>query len=224
MHLLAALKAGLPRSIAEGLAKRSVVVVELWSARDPVGKLSAGEARQEQAGLGAASVGSTSTGRRRGRRADALSRQAAGCSRDARYSRPAKLTSRCLVSTTALHVRAGGRERDSPSAATSLDHAGRDRDDNATGRSDTGRSQPPARSQVDGTCPMAARGAMNSSFASRAKTAKSIAIMRAVDYGAECVVETEVFPPNAVTALRPGPYSSRTHARRPHSSPKRSRR
>ncbi len=36
---------------------------------------------------------------------------------------------------------------------------------------------------------------------------KSIAIMRAVDYGAECVVETEVFPPNVVTAVRAGPYT-----------------
>ena len=36
---------------------------------------------------------------------------------------------------------------------------------------------------------------------------RSVAIMRAIDYGAECIVETEVFPPNAVTALRPGPYT-----------------
>lgn len=36
---------------------------------------------------------------------------------------------------------------------------------------------------------------------------KSVAILRAVDYGAECIVETQVFPPNAVTAMRAGPYS-----------------
>ena len=36
---------------------------------------------------------------------------------------------------------------------------------------------------------------------------KSVAILRAVDYGAECVVETEVFPPNAATAMRTGPYT-----------------
>jgi hypothetical protein len=36
---------------------------------------------------------------------------------------------------------------------------------------------------------------------------QSVAIMRAVDYGAECVVETQVFPPNAVTAMRAGPYT-----------------
>jgi hypothetical protein len=36
---------------------------------------------------------------------------------------------------------------------------------------------------------------------------RSVAIMRAVDYGAQCIVETEVFPPNAVTAMRAGPYT-----------------
>src|SRR4029079_8320264 len=35
----------------------------------------------------------------------------------------------------------------------------------------------------------------------------SVAVMRAIDYGAQCIVETEVFPPNAATALRPGPYT-----------------
>ena len=39
------------------------------------------------------------------------------------------------------------------------------------------------------------------------KDGRSVAVMRAVDYGAECIVETEVFPPNAVTAIRPGPYT-----------------
>jgi hypothetical protein len=39
------------------------------------------------------------------------------------------------------------------------------------------------------------------------KDGRSVAVMRAVDYGVECIVETEVFPPNAVTALRPGPYT-----------------
>lgn len=38
------------------------------------------------------------------------------------------------------------------------------------------------------------------------RNGKSIAIMRAVDYGAECIVEAEVFPPNSVTAMRAGPY------------------
>jgi hypothetical protein len=36
---------------------------------------------------------------------------------------------------------------------------------------------------------------------------RSIAVMRAIDYGTECVIETEVYPPNAVTALRAGPYT-----------------
>jgi hypothetical protein len=56
-NLVAALKAGLPRSIAEALAKRPVVVVELWSSTDSVGKLSLGEAKQGAALAGAAFVG-----------------------------------------------------------------------------------------------------------------------------------------------------------------------
>lgn len=39
------------------------------------------------------------------------------------------------------------------------------------------------------------------------KEGRSVAKMRAVDYGDQCVVETEVFPPNAPTALRAGPYT-----------------
>jgi hypothetical protein len=55
--LVAALKAGLPRSIAVALAKRRVVVVELWAAADPVARLSLGEARAGAALAGAAFVG-----------------------------------------------------------------------------------------------------------------------------------------------------------------------
>jgi hypothetical protein len=36
---------------------------------------------------------------------------------------------------------------------------------------------------------------------------RSVAIMKAVDYGNQCIVETEVFPPNAATSVRPGPYA-----------------
>jgi hypothetical protein len=38
---------------------------------------------------------------------------------------------------------------------------------------------------------------------------KSIAIMRAIDYGDQCVVEAEVWPVGATTptAMRPGPYT-----------------
>lgn len=36
---------------------------------------------------------------------------------------------------------------------------------------------------------------------------RSVAVLRAVDYGSECVVETEVFPPNANAAMRAGPYT-----------------
>jgi hypothetical protein len=39
------------------------------------------------------------------------------------------------------------------------------------------------------------------------KDGKSIAVIRALDYGNECIVETEVHPPGSPTAVRPGPYT-----------------
>jgi hypothetical protein len=36
---------------------------------------------------------------------------------------------------------------------------------------------------------------------------RSVAVLRAVDYGDSCVVEAEVFPAGAVEAVRPGPYT-----------------
>ena len=36
---------------------------------------------------------------------------------------------------------------------------------------------------------------------------RSVAILRAVDYGTSCVVEAEVFPTNSADAVRPGPYT-----------------
>jgi hypothetical protein len=36
---------------------------------------------------------------------------------------------------------------------------------------------------------------------------RSVAVLRALDYGSQCVVEAEVFAPNAPTAKRPGPYT-----------------
>jgi hypothetical protein len=41
------------------------------------------------------------------------------------------------------------------------------------------------------------------------KEGRSVAILRAVDYGDSCVVEAEVFPvgPLGGSALRPGPYT-----------------
>ncbi len=39
------------------------------------------------------------------------------------------------------------------------------------------------------------------------KEGKSVAVMRAMDYGSECIVETQVFPPGSPTAVRPGPYT-----------------
>ena len=40
---------------------------------------------------------------------------------------------------------------------------------------------------------------------------RSVAILRAVDYGDSCIVEAEVYPLGAptATALRPGPYTFR---------------
>ena len=41
------------------------------------------------------------------------------------------------------------------------------------------------------------------------KDGRSVAVMRAVDYGTECIVETEVHPQSgrSVEAIRPGPYT-----------------
>ena len=36
---------------------------------------------------------------------------------------------------------------------------------------------------------------------------RSVVVLRAIDYGTECIVETEVWPPDAVTAMRAGPYA-----------------
>ena len=36
---------------------------------------------------------------------------------------------------------------------------------------------------------------------------RSIVILRAVDYGSSCVVETEVYPSESATATRAGPYT-----------------
>ena len=39
------------------------------------------------------------------------------------------------------------------------------------------------------------------------KDGRSVAILRAVDYGDTCVVEAEVFQPGAESAVKPGPYT-----------------
>ena len=39
------------------------------------------------------------------------------------------------------------------------------------------------------------------------KDGRSVAILRAVDYVSQCVVEAEVFPSGAQEAVRPGPYT-----------------
>ncbi|HET7648171.1 MAG TPA: hypothetical protein VFK17_06340 [Gaiellaceae bacterium] len=41
---------------------------------------------------------------------------------------------------------------------------------------------------------------------------RSVAVLRAVDYGATCVVEAEVFPAGASESVRPGPYTFRDTA------------
>jgi hypothetical protein len=39
------------------------------------------------------------------------------------------------------------------------------------------------------------------------KDGRSVAILRAVDYGASCVVEAEVFPAKSHDTVHPGPYT-----------------
>ena len=39
------------------------------------------------------------------------------------------------------------------------------------------------------------------------KDGRSVAVMRAVDYGDSCVVEAEVFALGSATATHPGPYT-----------------
>ncbi len=34
-----------------------------------------------------------------------------------------------------------------------------------------------------------------------------MAILRAMDYGSECIVEAQVFPAGSPTSVRPGPYT-----------------
>jgi hypothetical protein len=55
-----------------------------------------------------------------------------------------------------------------------------------------------------------AAGAVRELFVRHARRdGRSVAVMRAVDYGDQCVVEAEVYPQNAPTAqpVRPGPYT-----------------
>jgi hypothetical protein len=39
------------------------------------------------------------------------------------------------------------------------------------------------------------------------KDGRSVAVLRALDYGGSCVVEAETYPPNATEAVRSGPYT-----------------
>ena len=76
------------------------------------------------------------------------------------------------------------------------DHAGRD--DAGTRRSV---------SELEHVAPGLPAGAKELFVRHARKEGRSVAVLRAIDYGSECVVETEVYPPNAVTPLRAGPYT-----------------
>jgi hypothetical protein len=39
------------------------------------------------------------------------------------------------------------------------------------------------------------------------KDGRSVTILRAVDYGSECIVEAEVWPAGSQDTVRPGPYT-----------------
>lgn len=39
------------------------------------------------------------------------------------------------------------------------------------------------------------------------KAGRSVAVLRAVDYGDTCVVEAEVFPEEGAASVHPGPYT-----------------
>jgi hypothetical protein len=39
------------------------------------------------------------------------------------------------------------------------------------------------------------------------RDSRSVAILRAIDFGDTCVVEAEVFPPGGAEPVRPGPYT-----------------
>ena len=57
--------------------------------------------------------------------------------------------------------------------------------------------------------PEAAAGGQELFVRHARRDGRSVAVLRAVDYGNSCVVEAEVYPANArnAEALRPGPYT-----------------
>jgi hypothetical protein len=62
-------------------------------------------------------------------------------------------------------------------------------------------------SDVPGKTPAVPSGAKELFVRHARKEGRSVAVLRAIDYGQECVVETEVYPPNAVAPVHAGPYT-----------------
>ena len=58
-----------------------------------------------------------------------------------------------------------------------------------------------------GGAPAAATGPQELFVRHAKRDGRSVAVLRAVDYGDSCVVEAEVFPAGALEAVRPGPYT-----------------
>jgi len=73
------------------------------------------------------------------------------------------------------------------------------------GASRLGSLRPPTSPSNAGAAPHAAPRELFVRHARR--DGRSIAVLRAVDYGDSCIVETEVYPPGAVEALHAGPYT-----------------
>lgn len=60
---------------------------------------------------------------------------------------------------------------------------------------------------MSGIAPEASTAARELFVRHAKKDGRSVAVLRAVDYGTSCVVETEVFPANAREPTHPGPYT-----------------
>ena len=60
---------------------------------------------------------------------------------------------------------------------------------------------------MSGAAPGAATAARELFVRHAKKDGRSVALLRAIDYGDSCVVEAEVFPPNGREPSRPGPYT-----------------
>ena len=124
------------------------------------------------------------------------------------YVRPGRCTCRCPASTTRRPCsrrrttrRSTGRHDRGTCAGSGAD----DGDDAGRRR----RRQAPGRVSDAPTVPS---GAKELFVRHARKEGRSVAVLRAIDYGQECVVETEVYPPNAVTAGSRRPVHLRRRA------------